>query len=158
MVIQNIHKVYPKSWWKGIKSKQLTTKWEDYDKNIPWTIIESYCKNKHLEQLVKHQLESYNYFINSQIENTIEMFNPVRIVSEHDYIKKHDIYRLEIYINFTNFCIYRPQVYENNGATKIMFPHEARLRNFTYAGTMNVDINIKYIIDSKIGVVMEPIR
>ena len=119
---------------------------DEYNKNIPWTIIESYFKNKHLEQLIKHQLESYNYFINSQIEDTIEMFNPVRIVSEQDYIKEHDTYRLEIYINFSNFCIYRPQVYENNGATKIMFPHEARLRNFTYAGTMNIDLNIKYII------------
>ena len=60
--------------------------------------------------MVKHQLESYNYFINSQIEDTIEVFIPMRIVPEQDYIKTQDTYRLEIYINFTNFCIYRPQV------------------------------------------------
>ncbi len=114
--------------------------------SIPWSIIESYFKNHHLKQLVKHQLESYNYFISTQIENTIEMFNPIRICSEHDYIKSHNLYRLEIYIKFENFNIHRPQIYENNGATKILFPQEARLRNFTYASAMNVDLNIKYII------------
>jgi len=114
--------------------------------SIPWSIIESYFKNHHLKQLVKHQLESYNYFISTQIENTIEMFNPIRICSEHDYIKSHNLYRLEIFIKFENFNIHRPQIYENNGATKILFPQEARLRNFTYASAMNVDLNIKYII------------
>ena len=111
-----------------------------------WNIIQSYFKDKHLKQLVKHQLESYNYFVNNQIESTIEMFNPLRIVSEHDFVKEYNLYRLELNITFENFNIYRPQIYENNGATKIMFPQEARLRNFTYAGSMTVDINITYTI------------
>ena len=55
------------------------------ENSIPWIIIESYFKNHHLKQLVKHQLESYNCFISTQIENTIEMFNPIHICSEHDY-------------------------------------------------------------------------
>lgn len=42
--------------------------------------------------------------------------------------------------------MYRPQIHENNGAIKLMFPQEARLRNFTYASAMTIDINIKYII------------
>ena len=112
----------------------------------PWVFIESYFKNHHLKQLIRHQLESYNYFVNTQIENTIEMFNPVNICSEHDYIKEYNLYRLEIQVSFENFNIHRPQVYENNGATKIMFPQEARLRNFTYAGSMTVDLNIKYTV------------
>ena len=118
---------------------------ENYD-NIPWNIIEAYFKNKYLNRLVKHQLESYNYFVDTQIKKTIEMFNPVHICSEHDYIKEHKLYRLEIFITLSNFCIHRPQVYENNGATKLMFPQEARVRNFTYAGSMTLDLNIKYIV------------
>ena len=51
----------------------------------PWTIIESYFKNQHLTRLVRHQLESYNNFINFQIRRTIDMFNPLRVVSEHDF-------------------------------------------------------------------------
>ena len=48
-------------------------------KGISWKIIESYFKGQHLERLVRHQLESYNNFINYQIKKTIEMFNPVTI-------------------------------------------------------------------------------
>ena len=39
--------------------------------------------------------------------------------------------------------MYRPEIHENNGATKIMFPQEARLRNFTYASTMTLDLNME---------------
>ena len=51
----------------------------------PWSIIETYFKDKHLERLVRHQLESYNNFVGHQLVKTIEMFNPVRIASELDY-------------------------------------------------------------------------
>ena len=37
----------------------------------PWTIIQSYFKGQHLEKLVRHQLESYNNFVNHQIIKTI---------------------------------------------------------------------------------------
>jgi DNA-directed RNA polymerase II subunit RPB2 len=112
----------------------------------PWSIIEAYFKGQHLERLVRHQLESYNNFVGNQITKTIEMFNPVHIASEQDFnpvLKKHS---LEIFVTFENFSIYRPQIHENNGAIKLMFPQEARLRNFTYASAMTVDINIKYIV------------
>ena len=112
----------------------------------PWTIIESYFKDQHLERLVRHQLESYNNFVDYQIIKTIEMFNPVHIKSEQDYNKELDKYSLEIFITFENFHIYRPQIHENNGAIKLMFPQEARLRNFTYSSAMILDINIKYVI------------
>jgi DNA-directed RNA polymerase beta subunit len=112
----------------------------------PWHVIGSYFKGHHLKQLVRHQVESYNDFVNYQIQKTIEMFNPVHVRSEHDYNKEFNKYSLELYITFENFNIYRPQIHENNGATKLMFPQEARLRNFTYASNMTVDINIKYVV------------
>ena len=114
-------------------------------KKVSWKIIESYFKGQHLERLVRHQLESYNNFINYQIKKTIEMFNPVTIHSEHDKDEKTGLYSLEMIVTFDNFQIYRPQIHENNGATKIMFPQEARLRNFTYSSAMTVDINIRII-------------
>jgi DNA-directed RNA polymerase II subunit RPB2 len=112
----------------------------------PWTIIESYFKGQHLKRFVRHQLESYNNFVGYQIIKTIEMFNPVYIVSEQDYDPESKKYSLEIFITFENFHIYRPQIHENNGAIKLMFPQEARLRNFTYASATTIDINIKYVV------------
>ena len=112
----------------------------------PFNIIESYFKGQQLERFVRHQLESYNNFVSHQLSKTIEMFNPVHIASEQDYDQASKKYALELFITFENFNIYRPQIHENNGAIKLMFPQEARLRNFTYAAATTIDINIKYII------------
>lgn len=112
----------------------------------PWTIIGSYFEGKHLDQLVRHQIESYNDMVNVQLKRTVDMFNPVRIVSEQDYNKETNNYRLEVEITFDNLHLSRPQIHENTGATKILFPQEARLRNFTYASMMTVDISVKYIV------------
>ena len=131
------------------KMKRSISKKNKHDdinyQKISWKVIESYFQGQHLERLVRHQIESYNNFINYQIKKTIEMFNPVTIHSEHDKDEKTGLYSLEMIITFNNFQIYRPQIHENNGATKIMFPQEARLRNFTYSSAMTLDINIKII-------------
>ena len=112
----------------------------------PYEIIESYFEGQHLDRLVRHQIESYNHFINYQIQKTIDMFNPVTIHSEHDYIPEHDAHLLDVIVRFENFKLYPPQIHENNGATKMMLPQEARTRNFTYASTMTIDLRIEYIV------------
>jgi DNA-directed RNA polymerase beta subunit len=112
----------------------------------PWTIIGSYFQDQHLDRLVRHQLESYNNFVGLQLPQTIEMFNDVHIKSENDFDKESGKYSLEIFIKFENFHIYRPQIHENNGSIKLMFPQAARLRNFTYSSAMTIDINIRYVV------------
>lgn len=112
----------------------------------PFKIIESYFNGRHSSCLVRHQLESYNDCIHRQIPQTIQMFNPVMIRSDKDILPDTDKYSLEIEIVFSNLKLYPPQIYENNGATKLMMPVEARLRNVTYASNMTIDINITYHI------------
>jgi len=131
---------------KTMDNSQKEESLEEYKMKDCWKVIESYFQNKHLLQLVKHQIESYNDFIQNQIKKTVEMFNPINIKSPHDYIKEFRKYRLEIIIDFENLCVYRPEIHENNGATKLMFPNNARLRNFTYTSNITLDLNIKYII------------
>lgn len=122
----------------------------------PWTIIETYFKGQHLQRLVRHQLESYNDFVQNQIEKTIYMFNPTTIRSVNDYDPELKKYGLEMIVTFENFQLHRPQIYENNGATKIMFPQEARLRNFTYSSAMTLDINFK--ITRRMGADMSDVQ
>ena len=112
----------------------------------PFTIIESYFNGQHSSRLVRHQIESYNNFINLQMPETIRMFNNIKIRTLKDYNPEKDLYGLEIEINFENLKIYPPQIYENNGATKMMLPMEAKLRNFTYASNMTIDVIVKYTI------------
>ena len=111
----------------------------------PFTLIESYFADQHLARLVRHQIESYNHFINYQAGRTIQMFNPLRIHSDKHLLESGQ-YLLDIEIAFDNFKMYPPQIHETNGATKTMLPQEAKLRNFTYASNMTVDVHIKYII------------
>ena len=112
---------------------------------LAWSIINLYFKEDYLKQLVRHQIESYNYFVNYQIQETINMFNPMVIEFKE---KDRPTSKINVYITFTNFKLYQPQIFENNGSSKIMFPNEARLRNFTYASNMTLDLNIQYeIID-----------
>ncbi len=133
---------------ENIMEKNLNQSNSESDSELLWLIIEKYFSGKHLQQLIRHQLESFNNFISHEIQKTIEMFNPVSIHSEQDYDNQYKLYKLEILITFENLNIYRPQIHENNGATKIMFPQEARLRNFTYASNMTIDINIQYKLRS----------
>jgi DNA-directed RNA polymerase II subunit RPB2 len=138
------------------QTKDIQDKMDNTEKDIlehlgeyaeePYQIIESYFEGKHLDRLVRHQIESYNNFVNYQIQRTIDMFNPVKIHSENDFIEEKQMYMLECSIQFNNFKLYPPQIHENNGATKIMLPQEAKLRNFTYASTMTIDIDIEYTI------------
>ena len=111
----------------------------------PFAIIESYFADQHLARLVRHQIESYNHFINYQAGRTIQMFNPLRVHSDK-HLLESGLHLLDIEISFDNFKMYPPQIHENNGATKTMLPQEAKLRNFTYASNMTVDVHIKYII------------
>ena len=112
----------------------------------PWKLIKLYFEKCHLSQLVRHQLESYNDFIDNQLEKTIQMFNPIIIRSKNDYAEMNPDFHLDIHINVENLTIYRAQIFENNGATKMMFPNQARLRNFTYSSMMMVDLKVQYII------------
>lgn len=135
-------------------SSTLETKKQALKKEVgeyveaPWDIVSSYFHGTHLKQTVRHQVESFNDFVSTQIPRTIDMFNPVHIGSERDYNEEAGKHSLEVIVNFCNFRLFRPQIHENNGATKLMFPQEARLRGFTYASDMTIDLSIDYIVRS----------
>jgi len=92
-----------------------------------------------------HQIESYNNFIKYQFEKTFKMFNPICVRSEKDFDIETNLYSLEIYVSFDNMRMHRPQIYENNGSTKILFPQEARTRNCTYGSQITMDVHVEYI-------------
>ena len=122
-----------------------------------WPLVESYYGGAHLDMLVRHQVESYNRFVESQIPDTIAMFNPVDVVSDKTFNPEVQKHTLEIAITFNNFRVQRPQIHENTGAVKIMLPAEARLRMFTYGANMTVDMGIKYTVRSGADLSMEQV-
>uniref|UniRef100_A0A6C0HTD3 DNA-directed RNA polymerase n=1 Tax=viral metagenome TaxID=1070528 RepID=A0A6C0HTD3_9ZZZZ len=123
-----------------------------------WDLLSSYYDDEYLSKLVKHQLESYNNFVNIQIYRTIEMFSNIKVASEQDYSPKCKKHNLVMYLSFDNFTMSQPQIHENNGAIKMMFPQEARLRNFTYSSMMSMDINVKIHIYTGENLEIETIK
>lgn len=49
---------------------------------------------------------------------------------------------IEVIVKFQNVSIRKPTIFENNGALTPMYPNDARLRNFTYAAPVYVDMDI----------------
>ena len=131
--------------------KDLKPMEDEYDSNdmkyieAPWSIIESYFKGQYLQRLVRHQIESYNDFITHKIRSTIKMFNPIHIASPIDYNIDVKKYALEIFVTMEDFTLIPPQLHENSGTERPMYPQEARLRNFTYASVMMCDIHVKVL-------------
>lgn len=126
------------------KTDGLFATYPEYVKDAS-IITDAYYKTQPLERLVRHQLESYNHFVNNQIHQTIKMYNPLIAHIPEDLISGTDKYLLEVQITIGNLRFQPPQIYETNGAMKILLPSEARLRNFTYASNTTVDLNIEYI-------------
>jgi DNA-directed RNA polymerase beta subunit len=131
---------------KVVETKAVVVVREQYDVEHAYKLIASYFEGQPLGRLVRHQIESYNYFIMHQIQRTIQMFNSVTIRSDNDYVADKGQYYLEIHVRFENFKMYPPQIHENNGATKMMLPQEAKLRNFTYSSVMTVDVHVQYVV------------
>ena len=49
---------------------------------------------------------------------------------------------IEVIVKFQNVSIRKPTIFENNGALTPMYPNDARLRNFTYAAPVYIDMEV----------------
>ena len=86
-------------------------------------IIKCYFNQKNI--LVKHQLDSYNEFIENILPNIISNYFPIEMDFDSDKIKN-------IKLNIINITIGKPFTTENNGCSKLLTPEIARLRNYSY--------------------------
>ena len=113
--ISDIFIIYKKQYLKSNKTSKLL------DLNL----------NNKNDDLRKIKLETdFNIFVKNHLE--------FKVIN----VNKHR-YDLELNIEFKS--ISPPIVYENNGSHSIMYPNEARLRNFTYSGDIYIDIHFKTI-------------
>lgn len=105
-----------------------------------WDVIDKYFRYNKGYQLVKHQLESFNDFLLTKLEQIIEGFNTIEI--HHHYVPEHDKFKHTLQIDIKNPIIGKPVIYEKDGSIKVMTPNDARQRNFTYSSNLTVDMHI----------------
>jgi DNA-directed RNA polymerase II subunit RPB2 len=104
------------------------------------SLIDCYFGPQKGQQLVKHQLDSYNDFVARKLEQIIEGFNPVDMYNT--YLPEHQCFKYLISVSVGNPVVSKPTVCEKDGSTKVMLPNDARLRNMTYAAPLTADVMI----------------
>ena len=98
-----------------------------FNKDEIWDVINCLYK-KH--SLVRHQHESFAYYIQNIIPETILETVPL----QHESDNYHFSYR------YVNLYLHRPGIVENDGKITELTPNECRLRNLTYASPLFVTI------------------
>ena len=95
--------------------------------------------------LVKHQIESYNKFLDTTLNHIISGFNPIKISTpvKNDSINNNNF---KISINVINPSLTKPSYHLPDGTITIMSPHIARMNNLTYSS--NLYVNVHVVIES----------
>ncbi|KAL4743021.1 hypothetical protein BDV11DRAFT_216204 [Aspergillus similis] len=120
--------------------------YDDMDEGITsedcWTVISSFFDTK---GLVSQQLDSFDEFISSTLQELVEEQGQVTldqtIPPSEDEVDPVVVRRYEL--KFGTVMLSRPMAMEGDGAATIMLPHEARLRNMTYASPLYLGIKKK---------------
>jgi DNA-directed RNA polymerase beta subunit len=111
-----------------------------------WDILDSfYLKTNSTEEinpLIKHQIDSYNKFINTTLPQIISGFNPIKINTNIKNTNEIDSNIQKISINVLQPSLTKPTYQLGDGTQTIMTPHIARMNNLTYSSTLYVKVHI----------------
>ena len=118
-----------------------------------WRMLETYFSHNHEHQLVKHLIDSFNDFISKRIEQIMDGFNPIEV--HHCFDASMGGYKYEIALEITNPTVTKPTIHEKDGTTKLMTPNDARIRGFTYAAPLLVDVAFTAKTKTADGIVTE---
>ncbi|XP_004501385.1 DNA-directed RNA polymerases IV and V subunit 2-like [Cicer arietinum] len=103
--------------------------------------------------LISHQINSYNQFATSGLQNTFDSFGDLTVTPGFDPSKKGDNehYRYAS-VKFGKVTLDRPMFWCGEGNTQEMkmLPRHARLQRMTYASKMKVNVQVQVYIPKKV--------
>lgn len=109
-----------------------------------WDIIDAFFTQSGgsdcAHALVRHQIESFNDFMDKKLVQIIQGFNPISVY--HQYDADISDFRHKIYINVHNPMLTKPMYVAPDGTQTVMTPHMARMNNLTYASSLYVDVHV----------------
>ena len=106
-------------------------------KKNTYDVIKTLFDRSDKKHLVLHQISSYNDFINIHLPKIVKQYNPIKMKFDHNDMEYH------LHVSFGNIYLTPAIIHENDGSTKVMYPMDARLRNFTYDSRMYIDLSFK---------------
>ncbi|QIW97967.1 hypothetical protein AMS68_003485 [Peltaster fructicola] len=108
-----------------------------------WQVIEAFFRDK---GLVSQQLDSYDEFVTQTLQEIVNETGKITLdqqVPQGDDDERFPIVRKRYTIEFGNVFISQAAFTEGDGTTRPLHPHEARLRNLTYAAPMYLEMTKK---------------
>ncbi|GAX22919.1 DNA-directed RNA polymerase II subunit RPB2 [Fistulifera solaris] len=125
-----------------------------------WAVISAYFEEK---GLVRQQLDSFDEFIQNTMQELVDDSGDIRVSPEVQHMVGYDdeAYdaeqqkdtKLVFEIHFGQVYLSKPTTVEKDGKVTYMFPHEARLRNLTYAAPLYVDVDLnQYHVPREVNV------
>jgi DNA-directed RNA polymerase II subunit RPB2 len=122
--------------------------------NLCWDILDIYYQKggspESSNPLVKHQIDSYNKFIDNTLGQIIGGFNPIKVKITNQKADLPDN-SYNISINILNPSIVKPNYQLQDGTQNIMTPYIARMNNMTYSSGIYVNVHISTEITNKNG-------
>ena len=111
---------------------------------MEWEILDKYFHERSGEvsshPLVKHQIDSFNEFLDNKLNQIIVGFNPIKI---NNTSRPEVAERLKkFHINVIQPSITRPMFHTQDGTHIIMTPNMARMNNLTYSSNIYVTLHI----------------
>jgi DNA-directed RNA polymerase beta subunit len=107
-------------------------------------VIDTILTQHSNRELVNHQHASYKQFIEKDIGDVIRQFNTRKLY--FNYNSNANKHKLELHIDFLNYNLGRPTIYENDGSFKVMRPDIAKLRNLTYSSPITMNVKLTRIL------------
>ncbi|CAJ0955646.1 unnamed protein product, partial [Mesorhabditis belari] len=102
-----------------------------------WVVISAYFDEK---GLVRQQLDSFDEFIQMNIQRIVEESPPVELQTESQHFTGDIENPTKFTLTFEQIYLSKPTHWEVNGSPTPLMPNEARLRNLTYSSPLYVDI------------------
>ena len=97
-------------------------------KNRNHLIVKKYLSD---HSLIESNIISFNEFINQRMQEIVEEINET-VTKEEDFE-----------IKLGKIRVGKPKIIEADGSSSIVMPYEARLRNFTYASTISLELTVR---------------
>ena len=106
----------------------------DLVSELSWKVIGK--KLNSATTLVHHQVDSFDQFVRTGVDQVIDAFNPIEV--HHAVDNTSRIYTISV----GRSSIGRPITHDKHGSPSIVLPNDAELRNLTYCSMIHVDFKI----------------
>jgi len=126
-----------------------------FSKECCWDILDTYYhkggSQDSVNPLIKHQIDSYNKFIDNTLGQIISGFNPIKIGNNMKTENTDQTYKINI--NIVQPSLTKASYQLPDGTHTIMTPYIARMNNLTYSSNLYVNVNISIEVTNADGMI-----